>query len=271
MSLIKNPLLGMLSYVNFWFVSFLFAGFFAREKDVVWPLKAFVYVLPMRWAFSSIVRSEFIDSTWEQARLVDTPLGYECDENVELCFGRTGTQVLTALSRTFPLFEPADNYVRDVGYIIAIACVFKLSYFAVFAFRVRSGVPVKPIASSSSFVNSLASARQLGSNLLFGASSFHGDIEKMKSVSHHVSGSLAFDACADASGEAAKQQHTVPRANSLNSTSTTPASQKGAAPSESFLGVAAPARGPADSDGIVSPPRRREPAPATLAEPSRTT
>jgi hypothetical protein len=58
MSLIKNPLLGMLNFVNFWFTSFLFAGFFAREIDVIWPFKLFVYILPMRWSLAVIIRTE---------------------------------------------------------------------------------------------------------------------------------------------------------------------------------------------------------------------
>jgi len=49
----------MLSFINFWFTAFLFAGFFVREADVIWPFKAFVYILPLRWSIAAIVRSEF--------------------------------------------------------------------------------------------------------------------------------------------------------------------------------------------------------------------
>lgn len=35
-----NPLIGILSFVNCWFTSFLFCGFFLPEDDIPWPLKA---------------------------------------------------------------------------------------------------------------------------------------------------------------------------------------------------------------------------------------
>ena len=34
-----NPLIGILSFVNCWFTSFLFCGFFLPEDDIPWPLK----------------------------------------------------------------------------------------------------------------------------------------------------------------------------------------------------------------------------------------
>jgi len=151
MSLIKNPLLGMLNFVNFWFTSFLFAGFFAREVDVIWPFKLFVYILPMRWSLAVIIRTEFIDSTWLQAAPANNALGYACDPDVVVCFGYTGRQVLKTLAVTFPVFTPEGNYGRDVGYIIAIGCAFKLLYFAGFYLSNRAGAPIKPSSRSSSY------------------------------------------------------------------------------------------------------------------------
>ena len=34
-----NPLVGILAFVNCWFTSFLFCGFFLPEDDIPWPLK----------------------------------------------------------------------------------------------------------------------------------------------------------------------------------------------------------------------------------------
>jgi len=93
LSLQRNPLLGMLSFINFWFTAFLFAGFFVREADVIWPFKAFVYILPLRWSIAAIVRSEFEGSVFDGAVLADTPDGFECIGETPVCYGRTGTQV----------------------------------------------------------------------------------------------------------------------------------------------------------------------------------
>ena len=46
-----NPIHGMLSYLLYWFVSFLFCLVLVAENDVVWPLRLLVYVSPLRWAF----------------------------------------------------------------------------------------------------------------------------------------------------------------------------------------------------------------------------
>jgi hypothetical protein len=43
--------------------------------------------------------------------------------------------VLKTLSVTFPVFTPEGSYGTDVGYIIAIGCVFKFIYFAFFWLR----------------------------------------------------------------------------------------------------------------------------------------
>jgi ABC-type multidrug transport system ATPase subunit len=37
--LFTDPILGMLQFMNYWFASFLFAGFLIAEKDMYWPFK----------------------------------------------------------------------------------------------------------------------------------------------------------------------------------------------------------------------------------------
>mmetsp|Transcript_27973 Transcript_27973/g.65202 ORF Transcript_27973/g.65202 Transcript_27973/m.65202 type:complete len:149 (-) Transcript_27973:630-1076(-) len=116
LSLQRNPLLGMLSFINFWFTAFLFAGFFVREADVIWPFKAFVYILPLRWSIAAIVRSEFEGSVFDGAVLADTPDGFECIGETPVCYGRTGTQVVKTLAKTFDLFDTADTFEQQLGY-----------------------------------------------------------------------------------------------------------------------------------------------------------
>jgi ABC-type multidrug transport system ATPase subunit len=68
-ALFRNPLAGMLVYLLLWFTSFLFSGFFIVGENIPWPLKAFLYVLPLRWSISSMVKTEFRWSTFDGAEL----------------------------------------------------------------------------------------------------------------------------------------------------------------------------------------------------------
>jgi hypothetical protein len=43
----KNFLLGMGAFLQCWFAAFLFNGFMIKADDIIWPLRAFVYMLPL--------------------------------------------------------------------------------------------------------------------------------------------------------------------------------------------------------------------------------
>jgi hypothetical protein len=38
------------------FCSFLFSGLFITETSLQWPLRFFMYILPLRWSLASVVR-----------------------------------------------------------------------------------------------------------------------------------------------------------------------------------------------------------------------
>mmetsp|Transcript_27970 Transcript_27970/g.65187 ORF Transcript_27970/g.65187 Transcript_27970/m.65187 type:complete len:672 (-) Transcript_27970:270-2285(-) len=160
LSLQRNPLLGMLSFINFWFTAFLFAGFFVREADVIWPFKAFVYILPLRWSIAAIVRSEFEGSVFDGAVLADTPDGFECIGETPVCYGRTGTQVVKTLAKTFDLFDTADTFEQQLGYIIAIGLAFKLFYFIGFVLSTKA---LKKVQPGENFGKSFSSSTSSGS------------------------------------------------------------------------------------------------------------
>lgn len=46
----SHPLLGLFQVICLWFASFLFAGILVSEEDVVWPLRVFAIVSPMKWS-----------------------------------------------------------------------------------------------------------------------------------------------------------------------------------------------------------------------------
>merc|ERR1719174_133671 len=53
MALIPNPILGMLNFVSAWSCAILFCGLVFRGEDCIWPLRAFYYILPLKWLFNA--------------------------------------------------------------------------------------------------------------------------------------------------------------------------------------------------------------------------
>uniref|UniRef100_A0A0G4HW09 ABC transporter domain-containing protein n=1 Tax=Chromera velia CCMP2878 TaxID=1169474 RepID=A0A0G4HW09_9ALVE len=131
-----QPLLNMCAFLGMWFGAFLFSGFFIDPEDVVWPLRVFVYMFPLRWAGSSFTQTEFASQTFSGATEVpvteQNPRGFVCDEGIPVtsCFGRTGAQVLESVHSTFRTIDNQDTYWRDVGYLLAIGCGFKVLHIA---------------------------------------------------------------------------------------------------------------------------------------------
>eukprot|EP00965_Chrysotila_dentata_P172056 5677789-Pleurochrysis_carterae.AAC.3 len=77
-SLVANPLLGMLMFMNVWFSSFLFSGMFVRIEDVIWPFRLACYATPLGWTTTSLM----------YVVMIDTPEydGAEpCDESQSFC------------------------------------------------------------------------------------------------------------------------------------------------------------------------------------------
>ena len=144
--LVPNPLIGMLLFIFTWFTAFLFSGFFIVGESIPWPLKVFLYVLPLRWSISSMVKTEFQYSTYDGAVLNpavnSSYTAFVCPQAPpparQVCFGRTGEQVLWSLSQSFTLFDPAaDTFGTDLACLAGIGFVIRLLYVAVFIARTR--------------------------------------------------------------------------------------------------------------------------------------
>ncbi|EOD21868.1 hypothetical protein EMIHUDRAFT_117010 [Emiliania huxleyi CCMP1516] len=144
-SLLRNLLLGMLGFLNTWFASFLFCGIFLRKTDVIWPFRAFTYLLPLAWAFPSLNYFEFIDyesiggaeacSNVTEAGCFDV-LGangppFRCpDLQPQQCLGLTGPQVLVSLGETYEMIDLDVSTAREALISLAIAVGWKLLYTA---------------------------------------------------------------------------------------------------------------------------------------------
>merc|ERR1712146_541488 len=73
-----NPLLGMLTYLNIWFTSFLFAGVMIPAKEVIWPFRLFVYILPLYYSVKTVTYLDSIDANYKEAWFCDEAVRSDC-------------------------------------------------------------------------------------------------------------------------------------------------------------------------------------------------
>lgn len=149
----KNPLLGMMQYVNLWFASFLFCGLFLRIADITWPFRILSYILPFQYTLRTMVYQEYIDSTWTGAVDCDPstdascyPGGYTCPglSSSDICYGHTGTQVLDSMHQQFYMITATNHFSEDVGNLIAIAVVYKIVFIVLMTVRAREESTLHP-------------------------------------------------------------------------------------------------------------------------------
>ena len=114
-----DPLLGMMQFMGAWFSAFLYGGFLIAGKDMVWPLKVFFYITPLKYTVRSMVYTEFVDSKYDS-----------CDNygGNDICYGEKGKDVLDNMNLVFRLFSDNNTLDVDIGCLILIALVCKLGY-----------------------------------------------------------------------------------------------------------------------------------------------
>lgn len=136
LALISNPILGMLSYVGSWTAGILFCGLVFRGEDCIWPLRAFYYLLPLKWLFNATAWNIYMPARYDDAQLC-TPgtdprcsnLGYYCANLTSLdCFGHTGAQVLETLHFSYDTLSSKDERAMDIAFILAFAVLLKTAY-----------------------------------------------------------------------------------------------------------------------------------------------
>jgi len=153
-SLTANPLIGMLKYLNVWFVSALFSGLVFRGTDVIWPIRVLYYCLPMKWFFSATAYSILVETppyegTVPCERRPDRGVcvsGFECpaDPFGLACFGSNGTQILDSLGANYDAVSSENTVLTDLSIILAIGVLFKLSYLVYLCGGCTSGSEPEP-------------------------------------------------------------------------------------------------------------------------------
>jgi ABC-type multidrug transport system ATPase subunit len=146
--LFAHPLLGLFQVIQFWFASFLFAGFLVPVDDTPWPLKVFSYISPLNYAVKAMVWSEMQGTSWEGAVLDNSTEGYSCPgHSFHECFGVTGEQVLESMQKLqFKSLARDDETLQDCLILLAIVGTFKLLYVIMAAIQCRDVNAVQPSA-----------------------------------------------------------------------------------------------------------------------------
>lgn len=138
---VDDPIMGMLVFMMYWFGFFLFSGFLIAEQDLIWPFRAFYYIMPFSYYLRSTMYAYLIDTTWNEC---DPSNNYE---NSAVCVTPpTGANVLGGIHLAYPVIEAKDTFADDIGVIIAVSLFFKFFYVI--------GVYVKTSKSAKIYPNS---------------------------------------------------------------------------------------------------------------------
>jgi len=135
--------IGMLAFMGFWFAGFVFCGLMIRDSDLILPLRAMGYVIPLRYGLKTILHVEYINSEFAGAEICDAMNstqcrggGFRCDQEYP-CFGSTGEQVLDSLHYSYPILSSDDDLGANIGFMLAYCLVMLIAYVARIIWIVR--------------------------------------------------------------------------------------------------------------------------------------
>ena len=149
-----------------WFVFTLFCGLLFKPEDVIWPLRIFDYLSPMRFSFASITWAFIMGPDYDGAKLCNvtavagcvdfldpaTGLGFHCpaDDSGNGCYGVTGEQVLRSLSLRFPALTADATWSQDLGKLFGFVAIVKMLHAFALAYQLSQvALPSMPSSSSS--------------------------------------------------------------------------------------------------------------------------
>lgn len=144
LSVFSNVIYCLFAFLNMYFTAFLFCGMFVDFEDVVWPLRAFCYFLPLGWTLQSYMYGLYHDLPDHAGTFTCTPgealdaggvcttQGFYCysdaDPSGAVCYGKSGDQILNSLSVQFTIFGDEGHYGRNIGFIVAFGVLCRLGY-----------------------------------------------------------------------------------------------------------------------------------------------
>lgn len=115
-----NSIIGMLGYLTYWILSFLFGGIFLPPEDIYWPLKAAYYALPFNYYTRSMVDVVI-------PKMEYNPCNPSEDMSVICIESGNGDDVAKAITNLFPVTKQPDS-VRDALILFVMIVMVKLVY-----------------------------------------------------------------------------------------------------------------------------------------------
>ena len=73
LSCFSNVIYGLFAFLNMYFTAFLFCGMFVDVEDVIWPIRAFCYFLPLSWTLDSYMYGLYHDLPEHSGTIACTP------------------------------------------------------------------------------------------------------------------------------------------------------------------------------------------------------
>ena len=116
---IKDPIIGMLSFLAYWLLSFLCCGLYLPSKDMYWPVKIFYYVSTFRYYGSSVINLLLESETFDSCDITTNTVSAICTSST------TGSDIITELGKIISLVDNV-NYLHDTLIVIAIVAFYQI-------------------------------------------------------------------------------------------------------------------------------------------------
>lgn len=140
----KDKSLGMLIYLSFWILSFLFGGLFLPEKDLLVPLKPFYHITPFSNLFRSMCYKLYSNKSFDSCDSHKNPYEAICVES------GAGSEILEKVNVIYPLFKNEDTFLVDISVILGMALVYKAIFILGIFIRSREISVPRPDTSDKS-------------------------------------------------------------------------------------------------------------------------
>ncbi|CAK9252927.1 unnamed protein product, partial [Sphagnum jensenii] len=136
----------IMTFLNIWFSALLFPGLFLPINDIVYPFRILSYILPLRYAFRSIIYQEFHNSIYNGAELCSSSdsscitvnneqVGYKCQNTQITCYGYTGYQVLHSISYQFSVITNENHFIFDILILVTFSIICKFLYMIIMVIK----------------------------------------------------------------------------------------------------------------------------------------
>lgn len=135
---VEDAIFGMLQFMNFWFMCFLFSGNFLDQETLYYPFEAFYHILPFSYYMRSATYITLHDAPWNNCTgAIDSQAVCVADGDP--------IEVLDQLSNVYGVVDSEDNVGRDMAVIFAIGLLFKLMYVVGVMVKTRKVADIKNI------------------------------------------------------------------------------------------------------------------------------